>query len=41
MPGRRWSKGINNDPIQESERKFHWALGPRPGDHPNLSDLDI
>jgi nuclear transport factor 2 (NTF2) superfamily protein len=27
--------------IEESERKFHWPLGPRPKDHPGLSDLGL
>jgi nuclear transport factor 2 (NTF2) superfamily protein len=30
---------INDLPIPESERKYHWPLGPRPDDHPGLSDL--
>jgi nuclear transport factor 2 (NTF2) superfamily protein len=25
---------INDMPIKESERKFHWPLGRRPDDHP-------
>ncbi|HEV2574565.1 MAG TPA: nuclear transport factor 2 family protein [Beijerinckiaceae bacterium] len=32
---------INDLPIQESERKFHWPLGARPVDHPSLSDLGL
>lgn len=32
---------INNVPIKEAERKFHWAPGPRPADHPGLSDLGL
>jgi hypothetical protein len=32
---------INDLPIQESERKFHWPLGRRPDDHPGLSDLGL
>jgi len=33
---------INDVPIDEDERKFHWDLdGPRPADHPGLSDLDL
>lgn len=32
---------INDLPIHESERKFHWALGRRPEDHPSLSDLEL
>lgn len=32
---------INDKPIAESERKFHWPLGRRPDDHPGLSDLGL
>lgn len=32
---------INDLPIQESERLFHWPAGPRPVDHPGLSDLGL
>ncbi len=32
---------INDLPITESERKFHWPLGRRPDDHPSLSDLGL
>jgi nuclear transport factor 2 (NTF2) superfamily protein len=32
---------INDLPIGESERKYHWPLGPRPADHPGLSDLGL
>jgi nuclear transport factor 2 (NTF2) superfamily protein len=30
---------INDLPIEESERKFHWEHGPRPPNHPGLSEL--
>jgi hypothetical protein len=30
---------INDLPIKESDRKYHWALGRRPEEHPGLSDL--
>jgi len=30
---------INEHPIAEADRKFHWPLGRRPDDHPGLSDL--
>jgi nuclear transport factor 2 (NTF2) superfamily protein len=30
---------INDLPIAESERKYHWPLGRRPDGHPELSDL--
>ena len=32
---------INDMPIKESERKFHWPLGRRPDDHPGLSELGL
>jgi nuclear transport factor 2 (NTF2) superfamily protein len=30
---------INDAPIAEKDRKYHWQLGRRPDDHPSLSDL--
>jgi hypothetical protein len=30
---------INDLPIGEQDRKFHWPLGRRPDDHPNLSSF--
>jgi uncharacterized protein len=38
---RRRFASINDLPIPESDRKFHWPLGPRPDGHPGLSDLDL
>ena len=32
---------INEHPIKEAERKFHWPLGRRPDDAPELSDLGL
>ena len=32
---------INDLPITESERKFHWPQGRRPDEHPGLSDLGL
>lgn len=32
---------INDLPIAEGERKFHWPLGRRPDDHPGLGDLGL
>jgi nuclear transport factor 2 (NTF2) superfamily protein len=30
---------INDLPIYEKDRKYHWPLGPRPLDHPGLSSF--
>lgn len=38
---RRRIASINDLPIRESERLFHWPLGPRPADHPGLDDLGL
>ena len=32
---------INDLPIKQSERKFHWPLGRRPDDHASLSELGL
>ncbi|MFM0055301.1 nuclear transport factor 2 family protein [Paraburkholderia phytofirmans] len=32
---------INDLPIRESDRLFHWPLGRRPDDHPSLSSLGL
>ena len=32
---------INDLPIEESERLYHWLQGRRPDDHPSLSDLGL
>jgi nuclear transport factor 2 (NTF2) superfamily protein len=32
---------INDLPIKESDRKYHWPLGRRPDTHPGLSDLGL
>jgi nuclear transport factor 2 (NTF2) superfamily protein len=32
---------INDLPVAESDRKFHWPLGRRPDDHPGLTDLGL
>ena len=32
---------INDLPIAESDRKYHWPLGRRPDDHPGLSKLGL
>ena len=38
---RRREASINDVAITESERTFHWPHGPRPADHPGLSDLGL
>jgi nuclear transport factor 2 (NTF2) superfamily protein len=30
---------INDLPITEGERRYHWPLGRRPDDHPSLNDF--
>ena len=37
----RREASINDLPIQESERKFKWPIGPRPPDHPGLTELGL
>ena len=32
---------INDLPIKESDRKYHWPLGRRPDTHPGLSELGL
>ncbi|MES0043547.1 nuclear transport factor 2 family protein [Mesorhizobium sp. M0091] len=36
---RRRVASVNDLPIAEGERKYHWPLGRRPDDHPGLSEL--
>jgi len=38
---RRRIASINDLPIAEKDRKYCWPLGPRPHDHPPLSDLGL
>jgi nuclear transport factor 2 (NTF2) superfamily protein len=38
---RRRIASINDLPIEESERKYHWPLGRRPDDHSSLSELGL
>ena len=38
---RRRFASINDLPIAEAERKYRWPQGPRPADHPELSDLGL
>ena len=32
---------INDLPITETDRKFHWPLGRRPDEHPGLTELGL
>ena len=36
---RRRLASINDAPLLEADRRFHWPLGRRPDNHPDLSDL--
>ena len=36
---RRRLASINDLPLRESERRYHWPLGRRPDDHPGLIEL--
>jgi nuclear transport factor 2 (NTF2) superfamily protein len=36
---RRRLASINDVPIPQSDRKYHWPLGRRPDDHPSLTDF--
>jgi len=39
---RRREASINDVPITEADRLFHWpAPGPRPADHPGLTELGL
>jgi hypothetical protein len=38
---RRRIASINDLPIAEAERKYHWPAGQRPADHPGLSELGL
>ncbi len=38
----RWRQAsINDVPITAGERKFLWPKGPRPADHPGLTELGL
>jgi nuclear transport factor 2 (NTF2) superfamily protein len=32
---------INDLPIEEKDRLFHWTLGRRPDNHPGLTELGL
>jgi hypothetical protein len=36
---RRRLASINDLPIREADRAYRWPLGPRPDDHPGLTEL--
>jgi nuclear transport factor 2 (NTF2) superfamily protein len=38
---RRRVASINDLPIREADRLYHWPMGRRPDDHPSLSDLGL
>jgi hypothetical protein len=38
---RRREASINDVPIREADRLFRWPPGPRPPDHPGLSELGL
>jgi uncharacterized protein len=38
---RRRIASINDLPIREADRLYHWPMGRRPDDHPSLSDLGL
>lgn len=38
---RRREASINDIPITEDTRLFRWPLGPRPTDHPGLTELGL
>ena len=38
---RRRIASINDLPIREAQRLFHWPQGPRPPEHPGLSELGL
>jgi nuclear transport factor 2 (NTF2) superfamily protein len=38
---RRREASINDVPITAAQRKFLWPLGPRPSDHPGLTELGL
>ncbi len=38
---RRRLASINDLPIREADRKYHWPLGHRPDDQPGLSELGL
>lgn len=37
----RREASLNDVPITEAERWFRWPLGPRPAEHPGLTELGL
>jgi len=40
LMARRYAS-INDLPIRDADRKFHWPLGRRPDEHAGLTELDL
>lgn len=38
---RRRIASINDCPITDDERKYHWLLARRPDEHPSLGELGL
>jgi uncharacterized protein len=38
---RRREASINDVPLAEKDRLFHWPLGPRPAEHKGLSEIGL
>jgi len=38
---RRREASINDLAISAADRKFHWPAGPRPADHPGLTEMGL
>ena len=38
---RRREASINEHPISEDQRRYFWPLGPRPADHPGLTEMGL
>jgi nuclear transport factor 2 (NTF2) superfamily protein len=38
---RRREASINEHPIREDQRRYFWPLGPRPADHPGLTEMGL
>jgi nuclear transport factor 2 (NTF2) superfamily protein len=38
---RRREASINDVAIRAEDRRFHWPAGPRPKDHPGLTQLGM